>query len=416
MMAPWPWWRTQRARAAGRTAVTVGALIVVLAMSASHAHAQDAAQEADAAARGAATQPLIDANGFVRAGPGRPVVLPRDHGSHPETQTEWWYLTGPLRDADGALFGFQATWFRRALVAEQPEGRSPLATRDVLLFHGVLIDAASGERFVTEHAGRAARPWGHATEGRLDVALYEHVLRDEQGDGRAAHLAFGAGDARLELRLDLSASPVLLHGEDPGLSVKGREPGEASWYVTLPRIAVTGDVIVPGREPFAVTGHAWMDHEFGSGQLGERQVGWDWFSVALDDGTDLMLYQLRLDDGRPDTTSSGTIRRDGAARHLPREAFRIESLESWTSPETDITYPSRWTLSVPADDLRLTVEPIVPDQELRMEGATGVIYWEGLCRFAGTRRGASVEGHGYVELVGYGETIRDRFTSAPRDG
>ncbi|MCB9897752.1 MAG: carotenoid 1,2-hydratase [Planctomycetes bacterium] len=387
-------------------------------MSSAHAQDGDAARATDLPV-GAATDdasspaPLVDADGFLRAGPGRPIVLPRDHGSHPATRTEWWYLTGPLTTDDGALFGFQATWFRRALVAEPPVSSSPLAVRDVLLFHGAVIDTSSGEQFVSEVAGRANPPWGAAAAERLDVRLFDDVLVDDIGDGRAARLAFAAGDARVELQLDLASSPVLRHGEEPGLSIKGREPGQASWYYTLPRIEVHGTLARHGDAPVAVHGHAWLDHEFGSGQLGAEQVGWDWFSVALDDDTDLMLYQLRTHDGRADT-SSGTLHEPGGTtRHLPAERFVIAATGTWTSDESGITYPSGWTLELPDDGLSLVVEPLVRAQELRMQAATGVTYWEGLCRFTGTRHGDPVTGLGYVELVGYGAPIADRFETRP---
>ena len=380
------------ARESSRTTIRLALLLALVASLASTTRAQ-----------------LVDDDGFVRAGPGRPIVLPRDHGSHPETRTEWWYLTGPLRTEDGELFGFQATWFRRALASTAPVSSSPLAVRDVLLFHGVVIDATSGEQFVSEQAGRANPPWGRAEPGRLDVRLFEDELVDEVGDGRSARLAYDAGDAHLELRLDLSASPVMLHGEEPGLSIKGREPGQASWYVTLPRIEVTGTLQRGDDAPVRVSGSAWMDHEFGSGQLGAEQVGWDWFSVTLDDGSDLMLYQLRTHEGRADT-SSGTLREaDGQQQHLLSERFTITSTDSWTSPQSGITYPSGWVLELPGDALRLVVEPVVSAQELRMQAATGVTYWEGLCRFSGTRHGEPVNGLGYVELVGYGTPIADRF-------
>jgi len=349
-------------------------------------------------------------DGFERALPGRAWSFPADHGSHPGTRTEWWYLTGPLFAEDGRVFGFQATWFRRALVATQPPGRSPLATRDVLLFHGALTDVRAQTLLFTEEACRAYAPWARAAEGGLDLALLSHVWTAPAGELSATRLSFGAGAARVELVLDLDGAPPLLHGEEPGLSVKGHAPGEASHYASFTRLPVAGSVQLPDGESVAVSGQAWFDHEFGSSQLSGDQVGWDWFSVALDDGSDLMVYHLRLADGSADSTSSGTLRRpDGSRRHLRREDFRLEPTAHWTSPETGTRYPSAWLLSLPGEELELRVEPVLPDQELRTPGSTGVTYWEGLCRFRGIRAGRPVLGWGYVELVGYDGAFRERL-------
>ena len=372
----------------------------IWAVMATHAMAQSAPTDTD----------LRDPEGFLRASPGRDVVLPRDHVSHPETRTEWWYLTGPLEGPDGEQFGFQATWFRRALVREQPAGRSPLAVRDVLLFHGVVIDVATGESSFHEQASRAYGPWAHASTERLDVAVFGDRLVDPVGDGRAAELVMDTGDARLELELELEAATPLFHGALPGLSIKGLEEGQASWYYTLPDIPVRGWLTRPGQERIQVTGRAWMDHEYGSSQLGPAQEGWDWFSTELDDGTHLMLYEMRLEGGDKDVTSSGTVRApEATALHLTADDFSIEPTGSWTSDRSGIRYPSGWTLTVPSEELVLDVQPVVPDQELATPGTTSVTYWEGLCRFRGTRAGVAVEGEGYVELVGYGDPIADRF-------
>lgn len=389
-----------------RSGILAGALLVLLL--AGGAGAQDAGGHT----------PLLDAEGFLRASSGRPVVLPADHGSHPDTRTEWWYLTGPLEGPDGERFGFQATWFRRALVREQPAGRSPLAVRDVLLFHGVLTEVATGRLHFTEQASRAYDPWAWAATDRLDVGVFANVLQDEAGDGRRARLVMGDAHAddgpwTLELELDLTATAPLLHGSEPGLSIKGREEGQASWYYTLPAIAVTGRLLRDDRPPMPLTGRAWMDHEFGSSQLEAGQEGWDWFSVVLDDGSELMLYQMRRPGGVADVTSSGTLRTaDGRRRHLVRDDFSIEPEGRWTSPRTGFEYPSGWALRVPGEDLELRVTPALPDQELETPGTTGVTYWEGLCGFEGTRAGAPVRGEGYVELVGYGDPIADRFLAA----
>lgn len=369
-------------------------VLLVLALTAWPAHGQ-----------------LLDDDGFQLAAPGRPWQLPRDHGSHPETRTEWWYVTGSLRDDDGNAFGFQATWFRRALQRQTPAQASPLAVRDVLVFHGALSDVATGQLSLTEEASRAFAPWASASEHGLDVNVFEHRLwaLDE-----GAQLSFSAGDARLQLQLDLMASPLLLHGEEPGLSRKGSEPGQASWYATHPVIPVSGEIVNADGSGRSVQGRAWLDHEFGAGPLGHDQVGWDWFSPVLDDGTVLMAYMLRRADGSLDPASSGTLLLPGETpRPLARDDFSITVTDHWLSPDTAIRYPAGWTLEVPSAGLLLEIAPAFPAQEL-VTRWTGVTYWEGLCAVTGWREGAPVSGDGYVELVGYGASIADRFAPSNR--
>ncbi len=338
---------------------------------------------------------------FLRALPGRPLVFPQDHGSHPRAKTEWWYLTGVLeRESDGGTLGFQATWFRRALVPNAATRTSRLATRDLLLFHGAITDVDAGSFSHDSLGTRAAPGWGHAKEGTLDVSVFGRSLRlEDDGSWTLRSIVRGA---ILELRLVPTRDP-LLHGEEPGLSLKGPLPGQASHYYSMTRLEATGTLRASADAPAqAVRGRVWFDQEFGSQQLGDDQIGWDWFSVALDDGTDLMLYQLRLKDGGIEPKSSGTIRTaDGRRIPLSVDQFRIEVLDRWTSPSTGATYPARWRLTVPEHSIELEVRPRLPEQELLTQDTTGVDYWEGISEYTGSIAGRAVRAHGYVELVGY---------------
>lgn len=336
------------------------------------------------------------ADGFARAEGPRELRFPEDHGSHPEFRTEWWYVTGHVTAEGGDLFGYQATWFRSALAPEIPIRRSNLAARDILLFHGSVTDV-EGERFLSRGtASRAVSTWAGAATGRLGVFLLDTRLEEVSGK-RGWFLRSRVGEAILELELH-PRRPPLLHGEVPGLSRKGDEPGEASYYVSQTRLETVGTIDFGGTVR-RVRGQSWFDHEFFTGQLDEEQVGWDWFSVALDDGTDLMLFELREKDGGIAATSSGTLRDGGGRHHLSGDDFAIEILDRWRSPG-GTTYPARWRIEVPERSLSLVVEPLVADQEHGAE-EIGTAYWEGLCRFRGTRQGKTVRGLGYVELVGY---------------
>jgi len=342
----------------------------------------------------------IDDGAFARALEPRAFRFPADHGSHPEFKTEWWYVTGSLEGEKGAIYGFQATWFRVAVAASPTPRASDLAARDLFFFHGAITDVDRRKFAFGQKACRGVSDWAGSAVGDLDVFLLTHFLRREE-DG-AWHLRFKVEDREADLRLVPEREP-LLHGETPGLSLKGPQPGEASYYYSQTRLRVEGSLrLAPRGERVRVGGRAWFDHEFGSHQLADDQVGWDWFSVALDDGTDLMLYLLRRNDGTVEATSAGTLRfADGRRVPLGAQDFRVEVLGRWKSDRSGGDYPCRWRIEVPEHGLDLEVYPLLPDQELRTRGTAGVNYFEGLSRFRGVRGGTKVEGLGYVELVGY---------------
>ena len=223
-------------------------------------------------------------------------------------------------------------------------------------------------------------------------------VKDWAADGAPVfpmHLEAAEGDAAIDLLLQAGKPPVLQG--DHGLSRKGSEPGNASYYYSLTRMPAAGNLRV-GGERFAVTGDAWMDREWSTSSLAADQVGWDWFALQLADGSDLMLYRLRRQGGAADPASSGTaIAPDGSSRPLALADFRVESRGEWRSPRSGARYPERWRIRVPGEGLDLDVRPLLADQELDVS----IRYWEGAVEVSGTRRGAPVRGHGYVELTGY---------------
>jgi predicted secreted hydrolase len=206
-----------------------------------------------------------------------------------------------------------------------------------------------------------------------------------------------AGTESVGLELDLSsAKPTVLQG-DRGLSRKGRKRGNASYYYSMTRMPTRG-VVILGLETIAVQGSSWLDREWSTSALEPSQTGWDWFALQLSDGRDLMLYQLRLEDGTVDPLSSGSlVARDGSVKRLDSSNFSIEPLDSWTSPATRVRYPALWRIVVPDERLELTVKPRLADQELSLS----VRYWEGAVRVSGTSDGSALTGDGYVELTGY---------------
>jgi predicted secreted hydrolase len=338
--------------------------------------------------------------GFARALAPRPFVFPADHGPHPEFRTEWWYYTGNLQTVDGRHFGFQLTFFRIGVAPSMVSRASAWASREAYMAHFALTDTAGGRFSAASRLSRAALGLAGAEAQPFKVWVEDWSAEGVTGDAAPVRLRAAEGDVAIDLTL-ASAKPVVLQGER-GLDRKGEDPGNASYYYSLTRMPATGRVTVRGTA-VDVTGLAWMDREWSTSSLGADLVGWDWMAIQLDDGRDLMLYQLRRADGSAGRFSSGSlVGVDGTSRHLGLENFRIEVLETWSSPHGGTRYPSRWRVTVPGESLDLDVVPRLPDQEL----ALAVRYWEGAVRAAGHARGQPIAGAGYVELVGYARANR----------
>lgn len=329
---------------------------------------------------------------FAQALAPESLEFPRDSGPHPDFRQEWWYLTGNLDSTDSERFGFELTIFRFALApGAQPAAQSSAwRTRQMYLGHFAITDVARHRyRFAVKLARGALGLAGAQTDPfRVWVGNWQI--------GPDALQAAGKGYV-----LSLTAKPLMppvLNGER-GLSRKSAEPGNATYYYSIPRVAVQGTLVRDGR-PLRVRGLAWLDREWGSGALGPQETGWDWFGLQLGDGSCLMFYSLRDRDGSEDPYSAGTwVDSTGHARPLSRSDVHIEVLSHWTDAG-GARYPSRWRLTVPASGLDVTVHPVLADQEL----VTSPRYWEGAVDVSGTRAGRQVGGRGYVELVGYAGT------------
>jgi predicted secreted hydrolase len=335
-----------------------------------------------------------DRAGFARALAPRPFSFPEDHGPHPDFRTEWWYYTGNLRSAAGRHVGFQLTFFRVALASDEESRPSAWATRQLYVGHFAVTDTAGGRFHAFSRVSRGALDLAGAATAPFRVWV---ETWSAAGDGSATRLRASEAGVSIDLALT-TGKPVVLQG-DRGLSRKGAEPGNASFYYSFTRMPARG-VVRLGAEAVEVTGEAWMDREWSTSGLGPGVDGWDWFALQLDDGRELMFYLLRRRDGSADPFSAGVIvAADGAARRLEAGEVRVEPLAHWTSARSGVRYPARWRVSVPSAALRLDIEPRLADQELRV----GTRYWEGAVGVAGTAGARPVAGHGYVELVGYGE-------------
>lgn len=329
---------------------------------------------------------------------GRAWDFPRDHGAHPEFKTEWWYFTGHVQDSSGRIFGFQWTVFRNALrpSGDTVTGESAWRTNQVYLGHLAISDLR-GEKFeFSESSARSALNLAGASEKGFRVWL-PGFLADSTEDGWTIH---GEGkDIRLDLQMPTPEAP-LLHGRD-GFSPKADETGKASYYYSLPLLPIQGTLRI-GTQKYAVQGQAWMDHEFGSGQLGSKQRGWDWMGLPLGNKATLMVYRLRdSQDSQQDFISGTYVDTEGKAHSLSRKDIQLIPSQKWESPRSGGEYPLEWRVRIPAFAVDLEVKANFPDQELDTRASTQVIYWEGSVTAQGRLGDLEIKSLGYLEMTGY---------------
>jgi predicted secreted hydrolase len=372
------------------------------------------------------------AGGFAQVLGPRGFEFPRDHGPHPEYRQEWWYVTGNLDSASGERFGFQLTFFRFALAPEgavhsavtvasaavqgaqapqvargapevqvtqaaqpvPPGVESAWRTGQIYMAHFAITDAAHKQFRFMQKLSRGAVGLAGARNPPLHVWIDDWSLGTVDPEG--AHWTLRAAESGYELVLDAQVlQPPVLNGEE-GFSRKSNDPGSASYYYSIPRVAVRGRVVRDG-EPLDVQGLAWVDREWGSGSLSSAEQGWDWFALQLQDGTALMFYSMRNHDGSRDPNSAGTwISAAGQSRRLSSDQVQIDVLDYWKNPRGD-RYPAHWRVRIPTEGIDVDVRPVLANQEL----LTSARYWEGAVDVTGASAGQKTAGRGYVELVGY---------------
>jgi predicted secreted hydrolase len=328
--------------------------------------------------------------------PGYRYEFPRDHFSHPDFQTEWWYYTGNLSSADGHRFGFELTFFRHA-VSRDPARASAWDLKDLYLAHLALSDLSGGKFYHTERINRAGPDIAGASESSGRIWNGNWRIRWEGDDQKLQAI-----DERFELHLNMHPDkPPVIHGEN-GVSQKAEGPGRSSHYISLTRLRTSGEVAL-GEKEFSVGGTSWMDHEFFTHQLDASQTGWDWLSIQLADNTELMLFHLRRKDGSIDPYSAGTYTdARGKTMYLRAHDFTLQPLaETWTSPSTRATYPVRWKIAVPKLAIELEASTSLQSQELVGKSNLAPNYWEGAIVLTGRRNSQPISGVGYLEMTGY---------------
>ena len=331
---------------------------------------------------------------YPRVDAGTPLAFPRDHGSHPAFRTEWWYITGWVRDGNGQDLGVQVTFFRsRPGVAEDLV--SAFAPKQLLFAHAALADPRAGRLRHDQRAGRTGFGFVSAAEDTTDVRIGDWSLRLEADEYRARIVA-------RDFAMDLSfraRQPPLLQGT-AGVSRKGPRPEQASFYYSRPQLEVSGSLERDGRTE-VVTGTAWLDHEWSSEYLAPDAAGWDWIGVNLDDGGALMAFRIRGRDGGVLWAGGAYRSAEGAVRVFTPDEIAFAPVRRWRSARTGIDYPV--AMRVTAGGREFVVEPLQDDQELDARATVGIIYWEGAVRVT---TGGAAAGRGYLELTGYGDPLR----------
>lgn len=344
-----------------------------------------------------------DTSGFARAVEPLEWQFPRDYGAHPDFQTEWWYYTGNLADDTGRRFGFQFTIFRRAISPEESDTNSEWRSNQLYMAHFAVTDVAADQFYHEERFSRAGAGLAGATVDPVyRVWLEDWEVIAQNSDATLTTIRAATDSVALDLTLE-QGKPPALQG-DNGLSAKGAEAGNASYYYSLSRLLTQGTVTIEGQS-YIVTGTTWKDHEFSTSALGGDAQGWDWFGLQLDDDRELMVGQIRLNEGGRDPYFGGLlVNADSTTQYLPAEAISIEALNTWTSPHTGAVYPARWDVTIDLGDgeqLHLILTPQIADQEL---AGGDIAYWEGTVRIEG-----DVTGYGYAELTGYADSMTGRF-------
>lgn len=332
----------------------------------------------------ASGQEYLDVTGDYR------VEIPRDFLYKKDYRVQWWYFTGHLSDENRREFGYELTFF--VVNVQKRTYTSRFGVNRIYISHFAVSDVAGNMFHFSETADTGIYEYAGADDEELKVWTGDISL---SGSHRYMRLKASGKNKSMDLHLT-PAKPLVLHGEK-GYSRKSEEsPLTASVYFSYTQMHTRGKLTI-GDTVYAVKGKSWFDREISTRGLGEKQAGWDWFAVQLDDNREIMIYMLRNKDGSIDRYSSGTfVYRDGTYRHLVRDDFSVRALSHYESQRTGARYPIQWEIRIPSEETTLRITPLIQDQEVVALESTGNYYWEGACRVEG-----SAQGRAYVEMTGY---------------
>ncbi|MGE4519258.1 MAG: lipocalin-like domain-containing protein [Desulfobacteraceae bacterium] len=342
-----------------------------------------------------------DTAGFLKAVDKIKFQFPRDHGIHEGFQTEWWYFTGNLKTDDNKKFGYQFTIFRSQLKPKQEKRNASFAANAVYMAHLALTDAENKKFYYFDKFSREneKNTFVKLNPFRAEIDGWK-VFENDNDFQKLENLKIMAKEQNIELELDLKIVKPFVFQGDEGLSQKGKGTGNASYYYSATRISTKGTIKINKNE-YIVSGNSWLDREWSTSALSENQEGWDWFSIQLDDFSEIMFYNLRLKSGQKDPLSKGVIVfENGNYKKLDADDFIIEIKDRWESPRGGV-YPSKWKVKIPKYKIELELKPLIKDQELNFF----IRYFEGAVSVEGLKNGNKISGAGYVELTGYAKDL-----------
>lgn len=335
---------------------------------------------------------------WKRAGANETIQLPRDHFAHDDFRTEWWYYTGNVKDKNGNEYAFQVVFFKRR--PDSTDATSYLIryfSDPAYMSHFHITDFTNDFFVFDERLDRDVKDGGKAG-ARTDMFYVWNGDWSVKQIGDRFLLQTNTVKGSLDLLLT-PVKPFVIHGSD-GFFVKA-EGNHSSYYISGTRMKAEG-ILEIGDRHIEVSGWSWTDHEYGSRMMSRAEIGWDWFSIQLDDNYELMLYLFRHKDGSYDAQSGGTlVASDGSTAHIGLNDIVIEKTRFWTSEKTDGRYPVDWRISLPRYDLDLTVKVKKDQQEVLTPKSTRITYYEGSIRITGRNQGRPVTGVGFLELTGY---------------
>jgi predicted secreted hydrolase len=332
-------------------------------------------------------------DGYARVTPGHTLQFPRDHAAHPDYRIEWWYLTANLTDSDGRQWGLQWTLFRQALSPQQVD--AGWSSNQVWMAHAA-ITTPEGHYHEQRYARGGIGQAGVSLSGEgggFNAWMDDWEWRSSRAEMFPAKLSFSIGERDIIVLLE-STGDLVANGVD-GYSQKSAQ-GQASYYYSQPHIRVRG-FVNQGLAKTYLTGKGWLDREWSSQALAPNQQGWDWFSLHLDDGHKLMVYQLRHDDGEH-WLSGNWIDPQGTAQLLDRDAIKLNATrrgEIQTGENRSRELPLEWQLALAGQQRSWRIRPLYDQQWM----GTRIPYWEGVVLVEDEQ--GSPSGVGYMELTGY---------------
>ena len=353
--------------------------------------------------------PARSHRGYLVPTPDYTPSFPRDHGAHPEYGLEWWYWVGHLETESGnQMYGFQSTVFRVAGDPDEPKGQgfASFGNQQLFLAHAALTD---GNNQSYEHTERVARVGWQASASRDSLELRVAGIEASMAGSGSVHQLISRYPDGGRLELELTPTKPIVRFGDRGLSRKGDGPASVSWYWSYTRLLAKGTLFYKGKKQ-AVTGIAWMDHEISSSQLGKGLAGWDWTCMQLDDGTEVKAYRLRKDDGTSDRWSAVYwIDKKAGVQGVYADKFRWDEEDEWTSPTTQLCYPTSVKISAShptRGPVSYRLRPVLQNQEF-LGNREDNAYWEGACEVLD--EDGVVIGRAYLELAGYGGGLGARL-------